>query len=73
MVRRSTMLVCAESSVQVFSVPSITLVMDMHILIWHKPEEAWMATLIYSDRSGQLDQRSYQEHQLVQRLCHLQE
>lgn len=73
MVGRITVLVCAESSAEVFSVPSVTSVMDMHILIRHKPEEAWMATLICSDGSGQLDQQSYQEHQLVQRLRRLQE
>lgn len=40
MVGRSTVLVCAESFAQVFSVPSVTSVMDMYILIRHKPEEA---------------------------------
>ncbi len=72
MVGRSTVLVCAESSAQVFSVLPVTSVMDMQILIRHDPEDAWMATLICSDGSGQLDQRSYQEHQLVQRLRRLQ-
>ena len=73
MVWGSTVLVCAESSAQVFSVHSVTSVMDMHILIRHEPEKAWMATLICSDGSGQLDQRCFQEHHLLQRLRRLQE
>ena len=58
MVWGSTVLVCAESSTQVFNVPSVTSVMDMHILIRHEPEKAWMATLICSDGSGRLTSKN---------------
>lgn len=58
MVWESTVLVYAESSTQVFNVPSVTSVMDMYILIRHKPEKAWMVTLICSNGSGRLTSKN---------------